>query len=201
MSIVRKVKSIQRLFRQLDQEILTFNTHANLHCLSGCGKCCSKPDISVSPLEFLPWAFHLFKTRQIDDTLLALEQSSLSICHIYNPLSITDQNHGNCGDYIHRGLMCRLFGYGASRNKLGQLTLATCKIIKEGQKDNYNEVVSAINQGLKVPIFTDYYMRLAQIDIKLGNMILPINEALIVAIEEVLQHYAYRPFPKGYNAA
>lgn len=201
MSIIRKVKSVERLFGQLDKEITVFNSQAQLHCAAGCGKCCSKPDISVSPLEFLPWAFHLFKTRQIDDVLLALEQSSHSICHIYNPLSITDRSQGNCGDYIHRGLMCRLFGYGASRDKLGQLTLATCKIIKEGQKEKYDEVVSAISQGLKVPIFTDYYMRLSQIDVKLGNIILPINEALKMAIEEVLQHYAYRPFPRGMHAA
>jgi len=75
--------------------------------------------------------------------------------------------------------------------------LATCKIIKEGQADNYGKVAQMISQKMYVPVFSDYYMRLAQIDFKMGNAFLPINEALKRAIEEVLHYYAYRPFPKG----
>jgi hypothetical protein len=40
-------------------------------------------------------------------------------------------------------------------------------------------------------------MNLSQIDYRLGTLILPINQALKRAIEEVLQYYAYRPFPGG----
>ena len=77
--------------------------------------------------------------------------------------------------------------------------MATCKIIKEGQVENYNSAVEAMKNGLYVPIFTDYYMNLNQIDFKLGNSILPINKAMKEALEEVLQYYAYRPFPNGYK--
>ena len=35
-------------------------------------------------------------------------------------------------------------------------------------------------------------MRLSQIDFRLGNMILPVNKALQVALEEVLRYYEYR---------
>jgi hypothetical protein len=94
-----------------------------------------------------------------------------------------------------------LFGSGASRDKLGQLRLATCKLIKEGQKENYDLAVAGISQGLPVPIFTDYYMNLAQIDIRLGNTLLPINEAMRIALEEVLHYYAYRPSPRGFKGA
>jgi hypothetical protein len=38
-------------------------------------------------------------------------------------------------------------------------------------------------------------MQLNQIDFNLGNMIIPINKALKIALEEVLQYYAYRPSP------
>ena len=75
--------------------------------------------------------------------------------------------------------------------------MATCKIIKEGQAENYGNTLDALKNGLYVPIFTDYYMKLNQIDFRLGNNILPINKALKVAIEEVLHYYAYRPFPQG----
>lgn len=80
---------------------------------------------------------------------------------------------------------------------MGKLRLATCKIIKENQSENYKNTTVAIANGLYVPIFYDYYMYLSQIDFRLGKTMLPINEALKIAIEEVLHYYAYRPFPGG----
>ncbi|UXP30609.1 YkgJ family cysteine cluster protein [Reichenbachiella agarivorans] len=201
MSIVRKVKSIERLFGRLEQEIIQFNSSANLHCKPGCGKCCAKADIDASPLEFLPWSFHLFLNGQAEQVLDQLTNDAPALCYIYQPLTLLDSHSGSCSDYAHRGLICRLFGYGASRDKFGQLRLATCKIIKESQAENYQKVSEAIAQGQYVPIFSDYYQQLAQIDIRLGNTMVPINQALKMALEEVLQHYAYRPFPRGLKGA
>jgi hypothetical protein len=82
---------------------------------------------------------------------------------------------------------------------MGELRLATCKIIKENQAELYENSKVAMKNGLYVPIFTDYYMNLNQIDFRMGNSILPINKALRAAIEEVLQYYAYRPFPEGHK--
>lgn len=76
--------------------------------------------------------------------------------------------------------------------------MATCKVIKEGQKENFEKSTELLNKGLPVPIFTHYYMNLSQIDFKLGNTIVPVNKALKLAIEEVLQYYAYRDFPEGF---
>jgi hypothetical protein len=92
-----------------------------------------------------------------------------------------------------------LFGYAATKDKYGQLRLATCKIIKTEQVKNFENASNLIQNGLPVPIFTDYYMNLSQIDYHLGNIILPINKALKYAIEEVLQYYAYRPLPNGFK--
>lgn len=199
MSIERRVKLVEKLFDQLDLEISEFQKHTKLGCVAGCGKCCSTPDIDASPLEFLPWAFHLFVTSQAEVTWNELKANQSTTCTIYRPLSLANSNSGSCGDYKYRGLICRLFGFGANTNKYGQLRLATCKIIKEDQKERYDRSTELINNGLPVPIFTDYYMNLSQIDFRLGNVILPINEALQLAIEEVLNYYAYRPMPNGFN--
>jgi len=197
MSIEHKVQLIEHLFDRLENEITNFKSETNLHCLTGCGKCCSKPDINASPLEFLPWAFYLFLNDKAEEMLVQLSDKTNSNCHLYRPLSILDSTNGNCDNYHYRGLICRLFGYAANRDKYGKLRLATCKIIKENQQQNYNDTEDAISKGLYVPVFSDYYMQLAQIDYRLATTVLPINEALKIAIEEVLHYYAYRPFPGG----
>ena len=193
----QKVRLVEELFDRLETEITNFKSETGLHCLSGCGRCCSKPDIDASPLEFLPWAFHLFANGKAEQTLLELNNSSVTTCLIYRPFALLEEYNGSCSNYRYRGLICRLFGYAASRDKYGKLRLATCKIIKEDQQENYNNTEGAISKGLYVPIFTDYYMQLSQIDYRLATTMLPINQALKIAIEEVLHYYAYRPFPDG----
>ncbi|WP_273566136.1 YkgJ family cysteine cluster protein [Maribacter halichondriae] len=199
MSIERKVRSVEQLFFGLDQEISKFQNESSLRCKAGCGKCCTHPDVDASPLEFLPWAFHLFLNGAAEKTLAELKIKSTTICHVYRPLSLLENAKGSCDDYMYRGLICRLFGFGANRDKYGALRLATCKVIKESQATAYGNAQEAILKEMQVPIFTDYYMRLSQIDYHLGSIILPINKALKMAIEEVLQYYAYRPFPKGHK--
>lgn len=126
-----------------------------------------------------------------------LQQKTNSNCQLYRPLTLLETNNGSCSNYKYRGLICPLFGYASSRDKYGELRLATCKIIKENQHENFLQTEEAISKGLYVPMFTDYYMNLAQIDYQLGTKMLPINKAIIAALEEVLQYYAYRPFPSG----
>ncbi|MBO0590315.1 YkgJ family cysteine cluster protein [Cellulophaga sp. E16_2] len=201
MSIIKKVRAVDVLYAGLDKEIASFQEETSLHCKAGCGKCCTHAEVDASPLEFLPWAYHLFLNGLASKTLDDLTLKSSAICHIYQPLSLVDKDNGKgkCSDYVYRGLICRLFGYGANRNKFGEMRLATCKIIKEEQAANFEEAQIALSKGLYVPIFTDYYMKLSQIDFHLGNQIVPINTALKLAIEEVLQYYAYRPFPRGFK--
>ncbi|WP_035667680.1 YkgJ family cysteine cluster protein [Flavobacterium sp. 83] len=197
MSIEHKVRLVEELFDRLENEISAFQSETNLHCRIGCGKCCSTPEIVASPLEFLPWALYLFLNSKAEEMLVELNNKSNSNCHLYRPISILERNNGSCSNYRYRGLICRLFGYAASRDKYGKLRLATCKIIKEEQQQNFKDTEEAISKGLYVPNFSDYYMRLSQIDNRLATTLLPINEALKIAIEEVLHYYAYRPFPGG----
>ena len=197
MAIESKVRLIELLFEDLEKEINTFKSKTHLECLSGCGKCCTTQSIDASPLEFFPWAFHLYLNGKAEEMLDELNSKIHSNCHLYLPLALIDNTNGSCSNYRYRGLICRLFGYAASRDKYGKSRLNTCKLIKENQQKNYNSTVEAISKGLYIPIFSNYYMKLSQIDFRLGTTMLPINEALKIAIEEVLHYYAYRPFPGG----
>ena len=162
MTIERKVKLIENLFYQLEQESAQFEKASGISCPSGCGKCCSYPDIVASPLEFLPWAFHLFLIGEGENTLNILNATQSLTCLIYKPMAVIDQ--GRCSNYKYRGLICRLFGFAATSDKYGKLRLATCKLIKEGQAEKFKNTNEAILKGLKVPVFTEYYMQLNQID-------------------------------------
>lgn len=198
-SIENRVRLVETLFQNLDIEIIEFQKETKLGCIAGCGKCCSTPEIDASPLEFLPWAFHVFLNGLAEETLSELEQNTTATCFLYRPKSLEEFTLGNCSNYKYRGLICRLFGFGATTDKYGKLRIATCNIIKEGQKENYEVATLAINANLSVPIFTEYYMQLSQIDFKLGNTFQPVNKAMKTALEEVLQYYAYRDFPENYK--
>jgi len=197
MAIEEKVKQVEALFDRLEIEITAFKSETHLYCNAGCGKCCSTPNIDASPLEFLPWAFHLFLNGKAEETLVELKNNEVKNCHLYRSISILEYQKGSCSNYRYRGLVCRLFGYAANTDKFGKLRMATCKIIKEQQTENFTKAEELINKKIYVPIFSDYYMRLAQIDLRMGVILIPINEALKIAIEEVLSYYAYRPFPDG----
>lgn len=194
-SIENSVRLIETLFHNLDIEIAEFQEKTHLSCIAGCGKCCSTPEIDASPIEFLPWAFHVFLNGKAEETLSELEQNTTATCFLYRPKSLAEFTMGNCSNYQYRGLICRLFGFGATTDKYGKLRIATCNIIKEKQTSNFESATIAINANLSVPIFTEYYMQLSQIDFKLGNVFLPVNKAMKAALEEVLQYYAYRPLP------
>lgn len=189
MRLDEKVKEVLTVFDKLDQEIAAFQTSTNLHCKFGCGKCCYKSDIEATTLEFLPFAFDLYKKDQAFAWLEKLKQSDSSICHILNP---TQSGAGLCSEYVHRGLICRLFGYSARTNKYNQKEYVTCQIIKCDQIENYERAARLVSEGGDIPIMNQFYMQLHAIDMDLTHTFYPINEAMRRAIEYVLSYYAYR---------
>jgi uncharacterized protein len=189
VSLPEKIQATEEVFRKLDEEIATFQKESALHCKFGCGKCCFKPDIEATILEFLPFAHHLYKEGKAEDWLDRINSSDSSICHILNP---TQNGAGLCSEYKHRGLICRLFGYSARTNKYGKKELVTCQIIKTEQIEAYQNTESKIDEGLEVPVMNQFYMQLHGIDFELTRDFYPINTAIKHAIETVLHYYAYR---------
>ncbi len=189
MGLEEKVDLVRQVFENLDRQIAGFQSATTLHCKWGCGKCCFKPDIEATILEFLPFATHVHQLGKADEWLDKLNESESSICHILNP---TQASAGLCSEYEHRGLICRLFGYSARTNKYGNKELVTCQIIKTEQAEAYEKSISQIENGLEIPVMNQYYMQLHGIDFELTKDFYPINEAIKRAIEVVLQYYAYR---------
>lgn len=194
MSIVRKVRAVEKVFAALDGEIRSFQNASQIRCLEGCGKCCFKPDIEATPLEFLPLAFDLFLNKKIDEVYTDLSSGEKPYCHLFAPRPL-NMDKGSCSQYAHRGLICRLFGYSAMKDKTGQKKYVTCKIIKESQGEKVETTQQLIKEGGEIPMMSDYYFQIRSIDPDMGTNRYPINEAMKKAIEHVLAYYAYRRRP------
>lgn len=191
MSIYYKVRSVQGVFNDLDKKIVRLKHNSGINCIAGCGACCLKPDIEANVLEFLPLAYNLFKNNQTNQLYDLLEsRKNEPTCVFFRPL----QSHGKgfCGNYQYRGLICRLFGFSATKNKYGEKVMATCKSIKELYADKVAQISSDSSQKKHLPVISDFYQRLSCVDHHLANMYLPINEAMKKAIEIVSMHYFYR---------
>ena len=189
MLLSQKVQAIEEVFSLLDQEMSKFQGWSGLSCKIGCGKCCDKPDIEATVLEFLPFAYHIYHLNQSVEWLARLEQHPDDLCLFFAP---TRAGAGACTEYPFRGLICRLFGFSARTNKYAQREFVSCVTIKTEQVEAYGLSVQKIAGGEVVPVMNQYYMRLHSIDRELAESFYPINKAIKRAIEIVLHHYAYK---------
>ena len=190
MDLLEKSLRVREVFEELQYETDRFISQSNVTCIKGCGLCCTNPKVSASVLEFLPLAFDLYHKGKAEEVLATLPLSEDSYCIILKKLSV-QADAGQCSDYNNRGLICRLFASSARRNKNGGKELLICKKIKEDQKQEYEAATLAINHGMDVPLSSDFYSRLYNIDFDLAQDQLPINKAIRKAIEEVLRHFYY----------
>ncbi len=190
MNLEEKAQAVEQILLELDEEIKQFRSWSSLGCKFGCGKCCFKPDIEATPLEFLPFAMYLNQIGKAEEWLERIDKlADDKICAILNP---SQPGVGLCSEYPHRGLICRLFGFSARTNKYDKKELVTCSIIKTEQQLKFHEAELQINSGGKVPVMSDYYIKLYDIDPFLANEFMPINQAIKKAIEIVLQYYLYK---------
>lgn len=193
MSIRRKVRSVEIIFRDLDQKIEEFRGKTQLHCVAGCGFCCKKPDIEATPIEFLPLAFHYYMDGQAVEKLAYFKDNPQPVCHLFR--SGTEPEAGLCTLYPYRGLICRLFGFSARKNKYGEPEYSTCRKIKDHQPEKYIDAYLRVKNGLKIPLMGQYYQRLYKVDFEGAQKFYPINIAIQKAIERVLAYYSYRKHP------
>ncbi len=188
VALIEKVRSVELLFDELDAAVATFQSWSMLNCKTGCGKCCFKPDIEATTLEFIPLAHYLYKSGLAIDWLEKLTSRAQALCVMLEPT----RTSGLCSQYRHRGLICRLFGFSARINKYGAREMITCQVIKTEQSQTFLATQQAMTGGATIPVMSQYYARLQSIDGDLSREFFPINVAIRKAIETVIHYYAYR---------
>jgi uncharacterized protein len=192
MTIKSKVSAVERVFNQLDKKIAGLQAQSGLHCLTNCGACCKKPDIEANIIEFIPLAYQLYLEGKLETMLETIEQrDEQTLCINFSPFNI-DSNSGYCNQYKNRGLICRLFGFSASRDKFGQHLLVTCKLIKESQSAIVEKINNDLKKGKKIPVISQYYEKLRNVDYNLSDQLYPINTAIKKALEYVAMYFYYR---------
>ncbi len=190
MTLEEKISAVEEVFENLALEVSLFQTKSSLGCKTGCGKCCFKPNIEATILEFLPFAEYLYRQGTAYEWLEKTAKSDGdAICVLLNSQQLET---GMCTQYKYRGLICRLFGFSARTNKYGKKELVTCTTIKESDAARYDSAVEDILAGGDVPVMNHHYFRLNSIDHELSREFFPINQAINRAIGVILHYYAYR---------
>lgn len=180
MQLEKSVRAVERLFAEIDKSTTKFLSKTNVKCPSGCTKCCHGKDVSATPLEFLPYAYDLYRKGELEDKYWEYKNLEIKKCLLVE--GDADLLNGKCTSYPYRGVICRTFGSGCGVNKLGIKTFNACKILKEqsASDDNFQLVLQKFG-----PTTSDYYMKLRAIDSTYGAMLFPINVAIMKSMEIV----------------
>ena len=183
------IEEVEKVFEELDAHIKLTAGQSGLKCVEFCGLCCRKVDIEASPLEFMPLAAWLYKTGKVDEFLERLDNPKHKFCACFDP-DASARGEWGCQYYEHRGLICRLFGFGFRLNKVNQPVLVTSKIMKSTQPAAVAKAAElAAAHPEDMPVFSNYFMKLLAIDPDLAVPQMPINQAIRVAIEKLYFYF------------
>jgi Fe-S-cluster containining protein len=183
------IEEVEKVFGELDAHLGSTAIESGLNCPDYCGNCCRKSDIEVSPIEFMPLAAWLYQTGQITEFLTKLDNPTHNWCACFDP-DASAKGEWGCKYYVHRGLICRLFGFGFRLNRENLPVLVTCKIMKSTRTAAVIKAGEmAVLRPEEMPIFSNYFMRLLAIDPDLAVPQMPINDAIRVAIEKLYFYY------------
>ena len=176
---------VMALYAQIDQLIETFLATTQLHCPSGCGWCCTSPDVEATLLEMLPIALELFRCGEGEVWIeRTTREHEIKTCLFYQPDPlIPDQ--GRCQAYGMRPTVCRLFGWSTATHKLGKPELIACTRHKALMPAVVATAAAAIANGLEAPNMAELAQQVANIDPELGRQRMPINQALRIALLRV----------------
>jgi uncharacterized protein len=175
---------VNNLFAEIDLQTQAFQAATGLSCPPGCGQCCDNEHIEVTVLDCLPLAIDLFQTGKSEFWLAQFTEPPRNSCLFYQP-DPHEFGNGQCLQYAGRPLLCRTFGFGTVRNKVGRPELAVCSVHRATQGETVARSQQAIASGLPAPNFADLAMQLESIDPAIGRQRYPINQAMRQALERV----------------
>nr|WP_321451571.1 YkgJ family cysteine cluster protein [uncultured Carboxylicivirga sp.] len=192
MNIVQVVRGVEKLFESLEKDIHKMQKHTGIHCVENCIHCCTTTKIEATAIEFLPLAYHLYKTGRYKEVLAKIDQLNNEFaCPLLNVLSHEGSKTG-CTFYPYRGLICRLFSYNYVTSKYGVKKINACKTIRLNQPLEVDKANQLLLTKTICPKASDYYSRLLFIHFNEARNLYPIGTAIRIAIDMVLTYMSYK---------
>lgn len=189
MNIREFSHNLQKLYQQMSDSFSSYQGENGWTCLTSCGRCCVNPEIEASLFEMIPMALRIYDEGAVDEWIEKLMNSEQNSCLAYVPGD--KEGEGKCIRYLDRPSICRMFGVSGYRNKKNEVTLAICKFIR----DEYG--ISTIPKNLdadKTPMMVEWSFKLSSLDQRLIQDKMPINQALLKALEKVALYAEYQGF-------
>lgn len=176
-----------RIYHQLDLDIAGLKIRTGLDCIPSCRSCCatSQTNIEVSLFELIPLAIHLWEVNEAEfwlDRTAAAGTNSPCVLYMADP---KESPISGCRYYQLRPLICRLFGYGAIRDKYGKFRAVICRSMKLLRPDLVHRAEQLMDTGLEVPDFSSVTRSVAVLNPYLSEPRYPINQAFSLALEKV----------------
>lgn len=188
LNLYQKIQKIESIQAEADKATKSFKNHYHIDCIEHCSKCCRFEGVNATPLEFLPLAWHFYKTGQLESIFEKVSNFIGPQC----VFSILEDGKWGCSVYPTRGLICRLFGFSSVEDKHGNACFAACHSLKEKIPDQIKLINNKIVSGGKTPIISQFYRKLAMLDLESGEELVPINQAIKEACEIIYIHTAYK---------
>lgn len=179
--------SILREYGEISHTFSSFQKNNNLDCVSGCGKCCFKPDIYCSPIELLPLAMELLKRGEAQEVYEKCLTGEVERCYFLD-VDNAEKYQGKCSEYQCRPLVCRTFGVSARHGKKDKVEFSVCKVIKEQKALEFQNMISKLEKNeLKDMPFIDLAKnQLSTVDPRFLEKEYTINQSLKIMLEKVL---------------
>jgi Fe-S-cluster containining protein len=177
------------IYRDADAAIDAFQRATGLACPTGCGTCCETqtPYVRIADMQEIAEA-HVVRGVAEDTLERARAAGAERPCAIYEPGRLP----GGCTEYELRPVLCRLFGFGAVRDKHGAAALAACRVHKQQVPEAAARAIAHVLAGGAVPMIADWQAAADAASDDGDPRLLPINLALAAALERALlrAHYA-----------
>jgi Fe-S-cluster containining protein len=175
------------LYRSADDGTAAVSAGAQLACPTGCGMCCIRTPPHVSVSDMAPVARAAIAAGEGEALLERARATGAGPCVLFAP----GQLPGGCTVYAIRPVICRLFAFAAVRDKHGALELAVCREHTAADPAAPARAAAYLAAGNPAPVFSELQQEAHDPDDGSAELV-PINDALAIALERELLRSQYR---------
>ena len=181
----KTIRALCHLYKKVQNETNRFARLTSIHCPKKCGICCATAKVETTPFEMLPLAAELWSNNKGLFWLNKLNAKPNAKVCVFFKANPKNKKNGRCSVYLLRPLICRLFGFCATKNKQGKSVYGGCKIIKKNYRSRFSAAQKIVAATPKLLKMSDLSAQIYGLGSSADEKILPINLATRHALEKI----------------